>query len=147
MHAPECNGRLADNIALQGCAAYRRDLRTGRYAYVSPVVADVTGFSAEEIYAMRPAEWLGRIHPDDPVPLVRAGRHIAGRGPTILAYRFLTKEGQYRWILDRIDVIADSDGVPRYGVGFLRERERMARGGGLPLPARSRTRREQCPAF
>jgi PAS domain S-box-containing protein len=112
------------HVALQACAPYRRNLLTGRYEYVSPVVEECTGFSADEMYAMPSEAWLARIHPEDRHRVhEEIGRLAAGRG-TLIEYRFQHKDGQYRWMAQRVDVQPGLDGSSLHCVGFLRRLER-----------------------
>jgi PAS domain-containing protein len=122
----QMNGRQVDVSArtcagagLQDCAAYRWEWRTGHYEYVSPVIGQITGSSAEEIYAMSRMEWLGRISPEDCGRLLRQTRTNGGSGQ-IVAYRFRHKDGQYRWVADRSDLVPGPDGRPHHEVGVLR---------------------------
>ncbi len=46
-------------------AAYRRDLQTDSYDYMSPVIEQITGFSSMEMSAMSINEAIDHMHPDD----------------------------------------------------------------------------------
>ncbi|MGB7442974.1 MAG: PAS domain-containing protein [Coleofasciculaceae cyanobacterium] len=64
-------------------------------------------------------EWKKRINPDDAglvIGLVRA--HLAGTTPYYIAeYRLRTKDGNYKWILDRGQALWDEQGKPVRLVG------------------------------
>jgi len=101
--------------------AYRRNLQTDRYDYISPVVEKITGFSAQEISSMNESEALGCIHPDDR-PIVTSG--LAQACDTVsgtLEYRFKHKDGRYRWFSDRFMVNKDWNGKPLFSGGIVRD--------------------------
>jgi diguanylate cyclase (GGDEF)-like protein/PAS domain S-box-containing protein len=107
-------------------AAYRRDLRTDRYDYLSPVIEQVAGWSVEEMSSKNTPVLLARIHPDD---LVRVSTAIensiattrnAGRVFEIVQYRLRGSDGRYRWLEDHFTVLNDAQGRPLYRQGFVR---------------------------
>ena len=100
---------------------YRRNLQTDRYDYMSPVIEQITGFSAQEMSAMSSNEVLDRIHPEDR-PLVAAELAQAfDSGLGILEYRFKCKDGEYRWFADHFTVIKDQNGRPLFRGGIVRD--------------------------
>ncbi len=101
--------------------AYRRNLQTDRYDYMSPVVEQVLGFSAEEMNAMSMAKVNERIHPDDGHSIETALIQASQAGKGKLEYRFRRKDGEYVWIADHIRVVNDEDGAPLYRSGILRD--------------------------
>jgi PAS domain S-box-containing protein len=101
--------------------AYRRNLQADRYDYMSPVIAQILGFSVEEMSSMDIDEILRRIHPED-LPAVRAGLERAEEiGHSKMEYRFLCKDGSYRWLADYVSITKDEDGCPLYRTGSLRD--------------------------
>lgn len=104
-------------------AAYRRDLRTDDYDYMSPVIERLTGFTAEEFSRMPIAEVFSRIHPDDrehvTSDLERA--MSSPEGTSTVEYRFRGKNGAYIWLADHLKILRDSEGHPRYRVGIVRD--------------------------
>lgn len=101
--------------------AYRRNLQTERYEYISPVVSQVLGFTPEEMDAMSPQEVLERVHPDDRAQVERELAWSMQTGKARLNYRFLTRSGQYRWLADYITVQTDAEGRPLYRSGIMRD--------------------------
>jgi PAS domain S-box-containing protein len=108
-------------------AAYRRNLQTDRYDYMSPVFERITGWTVEEMNDAGISGVLARIHPDD-LPEVQteiertwaaceAGQPATGT----LEYRFRAKDGTYRWLGDHIAVLADSAGRALYRLGIVRD--------------------------
>ena len=104
-------------------AAYRRNLRTDDYDYMSPVIEQMTGFSAEEMARMSIAEVLTRIHPED-LPRVSSEIATSAEGQTttgVVEYRFRGKNGQYRWLADRFRILNDDGGKSLYRLGVVRD--------------------------
>lgn len=101
--------------------AYRRNIQLDCYDYMSPAVEQVLGFTREQMNTMSFADVVGRIHPEDR-PFIQAEMEkadVLGKGK--LVYRFLNKQGEYRWIADNITVTKDLDGVPEFRTGILRD--------------------------
>src|SRR5512140_248596 len=102
-------------------AAYRRELRTDTYDYVSPVMETVLGVRLEWLRTAPIDAVLARIHPDDRhavVTAVAAGRR-AGRAR--VEHRFLTDAGEYRWVADHFTVQTDELGRPLFRTGIVRD--------------------------
>jgi diguanylate cyclase (GGDEF)-like protein/PAS domain S-box-containing protein len=77
------------------------DLKQDRI-YFSSRWKSMLGFQNGEIGAA-PAEWLGRVHPDD-LPLVQLAlsAHLAGRTPDFESeHRIRHRNGGWRWVLTR----------------------------------------------
>lgn len=76
--------------------------------------AEMLGYTLDEI-ELTTQQWADFIHPDD---LVNAWKsindHLEGRTPLHkLTYRMKTKNGSYKWILDRARIVQrDPDGKP-----------------------------------
>ncbi|MCR4411451.1 MAG: PAS domain S-box protein [Thermoguttaceae bacterium] len=104
-------------------AAYRRDLQTDRYDYMSPVIERITGYTPAETEAMSVADALAHVHPDDLERTANVVERLRdGRAETaILEYRFRCKGGEYRWLADRFRVVCDAEGRPKYLLGIVRD--------------------------
>ncbi|MEJ2033827.1 MAG: PAS domain S-box protein, partial [Deltaproteobacteria bacterium] len=104
-------------------AAYRRNLRIDRYDYVSPVIEQMTGYKAKDFIQLKLEGVLARIHPDDvdrvrrEVERILAGEKAIGQAD----YRFKSKNGNYRWLSDRYQVLRDDAGRPLYRLGIIRD--------------------------
>lgn len=89
-----------------------------RPTYISPNVARVLGYSVQEIRE-RSSFWDLLIHPDD---LGRAAEAIhnasTGGGQVEAEYRFLRKDGSYRWCYCLIRIDKDSGGRLHSVVGY-----------------------------
>jgi PAS domain S-box-containing protein len=102
-------------------AAYRRNLQTDRYDYMSPVIERILGFTPEEMGAMSTDEVLDRTHPDDRVRVQEERARASAAGHGILEYRFRTKGGEYRWLADHFAVTRDAQGRSLFRSGVIRD--------------------------
>lgn len=102
-------------------AAYRRNLQTDRYDYMSPVIERILGFTPEEMGAMPTAEALDRTHPDDRATVQEELARASAAGQGILEYRFRTKGGEYRWLADHFTVTRDAQGRSLFRSGVVRD--------------------------
>lgn len=101
--------------------AYRLDLQTGGYDYLSPVIQTITGFSLQEMLGTNDQQRTARIHPDD-LPAREEALDLARRsGELNTEYRFMCKDGQYRWLSDRAVMLKDANGNLRYRSGAIRD--------------------------
>jgi chemotaxis family two-component system sensor kinase Cph1 len=108
-------------------AAYRRNLRTDKYDYISPVVERLTGLSDEEMKNVDIHSMMQRLHPED-LPKVQeqiektlSACSEAGRTTGTLEYRFRCNDGKYRWLADYFTVIPDNNGQPLHLLGVVRD--------------------------
>lgn len=108
-------------------AAYRRNLQTDRYDYMSPVIEHVLGWSVEAMNTMDTQTVLTLVHPDD-IPMIvqeiertNAECGATGRATGKLEYRIRDQHGVYRWVGDTITVLADATGRPLYRLGMIRD--------------------------
>jgi PAS domain S-box-containing protein len=108
-------------------AAYRRDLRTDRYDYLSPVFERVTGIPPARVRRMGIAEVLERVHPQDRSRLEVAMEEGTRVGKGVAEYRFRTEDGSYRWLADHFTVQRDADGRPAFRTGVVRDATRRKR--------------------
>jgi len=103
-------------------AAYKRNLQTNVYEYLSPVFSRISGYDADELLTWPMESILQLIHPDDRIrvwsPMM--GRQSCEAGAVHwLEYRFKHKEGRYVWLLDRFIVLFDVDGAPSMRIGSV----------------------------
>ncbi|NTV29601.1 MAG: PAS domain S-box protein [Candidatus Omnitrophica bacterium] len=81
--------------------------------YFSPEYLRQMGYQEGEV-AYEIEEWRVRVHPDDKD---RTMRHLSdfltkSRGSYEIEYRLLHKDGSYRWILSKAELITDDVGKP-----------------------------------
>ena len=104
-------------------AAYRRDIQTDVFDYMSPVIEQITGYLPEEFRAMGTKDILERIHPDhvEAVKQELASVLASERATCLLEYPFRAKGGDYRYLADYFRVIRDRQGIPVYRIGVMRD--------------------------
>ncbi|MCU0858145.1 MAG: PAS domain-containing protein, partial [Pontiellaceae bacterium] len=102
------------------------DLRTGTFDYLSPSCLSLTGYTADEMTAMGPQEFLKRLHPEDEskiqkliVQLSRNGKDCEWFGA--VDYRFLHHDGEYRSFNDHLHVVYGKDGKAAFLYGSIRD--------------------------
>ncbi|MGE5403482.1 MAG: PAS domain S-box protein, partial [Candidatus Saccharibacteria bacterium] len=109
-------------------AAYRRNLQTDTYDYMSPVIKQILGYTPDEMNEMSMDDVLKRIHPDDRQNITDQMEKANEVGYGLFEYRFRTSKGDYRWLADHVKIIKDIYGKPLYRGGILRDitdRKRM----------------------
>jgi PAS domain S-box-containing protein len=101
--------------------AYRRDLRSDTYDYLSPAVRQVLGIDPDAMRTMPLADLIERIHPDDRAAIREAMDTGNRRGRGTVEYRFRGDDGEYRWFADHFTVQTDDDGEPLFRTGTVRD--------------------------
>jgi PAS domain S-box-containing protein len=117
----ESEGRFRSVLENSLDAAYRRDLQTDSYDYMSPVIEQITGFSSMEMSAMSINEALDHMHPDDRSLFASELTWALDAGIGTFDYRFKCKDGNYRWLADYFKVIKDHNGSPLFISGVIRD--------------------------
>ena len=102
-------------------AAYRRNLQTDHYDYMSPAIGEILGFTPEEMAAMDHDEVMDRIHPEDRPVVEEILCASTLRERALLIYRFRAKNDRYRWLEDHFTATCDPDGRPLYRGGIVRD--------------------------
>ena len=95
--------------------------------YMSDSVVSMLGFKPEELIG-HPEFWDGRVHPDDLRRYPMEVPELWKKGRCTFEYRFLHKDGTYRWIREEAKVIRDAAGNPAEVMGYwtdVTERKRM----------------------
>jgi len=103
-------------------AAYKRNLQTDVYEYLSPVFTRISGYRPEESMGWSTESIIQYIHPDDQMHVRRLWIGILFDSNTTacrLEYRFRHKEGRYIWLLDRFTAFFDPMGVPLMRIGSV----------------------------
>jgi PAS domain S-box-containing protein len=100
--------------------AYRRDLRSDRFVYLSPAARRVLGASVEFLAEMPTDAFIDRIHPDDRELVRTALRDAAESGSAGLEYRFRDDAGSFRWLCDTFTVQVEF-GAPAFRTGVIRD--------------------------
>lgn len=146
----ESEGRFRHVLEHSVDAAYRRNLQTGGYDYISPAIKGLTGYTPEQIMAQPADKVFEFIHPADVFHVKRAHRQAVKTGKPVrrLEYRFKCRNGTYRWLAESFRLVRDKSGRPRYVVGTvfdisdrkrveeeLRQSQRLARSTVEAIPA------------
>jgi PAS domain S-box-containing protein len=85
--------------------------------YLSERVVSLLGFEPRQFLG-HPEFWESHVHPDDLRPTLAAIPRLFKDGMRALEYRFLHKDGTYRWIREEAKVIRDTDGKPIDVIGY-----------------------------
>jgi PAS domain S-box-containing protein len=122
--------------------------RESRFAYMSPQVEEILGFTPEETMA-DPLFFANTLHLDDVDRIMAESMRVQETGePFDEEFRQRTKDGRYRWIHDRAVLVLDDDGSPVFWHGVATDitARKEAEQGLRLLEERYRTLVEQIPA-
>ncbi len=85
--------------------------------YISDNVQAIVGYEPQEVLADSNF-WSGRIHAEDlPQFIVNFSALSEGKN-CIYEYRFLHKDGMYRWLRTELKLLVDSKGIPIEIIGY-----------------------------
>ncbi|MBZ9687057.1 PAS domain S-box protein [Clostridium estertheticum] len=115
----EAKERFSNVLEYSKDASYRRNVVTDKYDYMSPVIERLTGYTLEEMMIMNEDSVFEKIHQDDLQDVVQCIKESTkNSGSDAIEYRFLCKDGEYRWFLDRFTSVVGKLSQPsfRYGV-------------------------------
>jgi PAS domain S-box-containing protein len=92
--------------------------REGKTSYISPNVEEIYGYTSDEILAAGNELWISRIHPDDRKAVQMAFHCLFSDKKSFdIEYRIQRKDGEWIWLHDRANVVAEKDGRQQaYGV-------------------------------
>lgn len=92
---------------------------TGEYAstFVSENVVKQLGHSSQD-FTNQSDFWISHIHPDDRAYVLAGLARTFEHGRHIQEYRFLHKDGAYRWLRDEVRLLCDDVGAPIELIGF-----------------------------
>jgi PAS domain S-box-containing protein len=105
---------------------YRRDLKTGRYDYISRAFGALLNYTEEEIDDMAYYGVENMIHADDRdrhrLFIEQLLTHKPGTAVAdTIEYRMIDKNGASHWFSDRLAVVADTHGKAAFILGNNRE--------------------------
>lgn len=102
---------------------FMQDIHNRKYLYVSPAMAALTGFTANELRNMPEAERRERTHPDDRALIVDEIERLAAGDATeaVTEHRWRVKSGEYRCLSVSGKVVRDPAGKPSAIVGVCRD--------------------------
>lgn len=105
---------LASNPAVIFTAAPARDFCT---TYISDNVQAIVGYDPQEVLADSHF-WSSRIHPEDRPQFIVIFSTLSEGANCICEYRFLHKDGMYRWLRTELKLLVDSRGIPIEIIGY-----------------------------
>ena len=114
---------LRNIIEFSHSASYKRNLKNNKYDYISPVIEKITGYKPQEIINMSLSAINEKIHPDDLTNLTLAlKKAYKSSNPNIFVeYRFLCKDGNYRWFADRSILVKEDLQKPLFSYGAIED--------------------------
>lgn len=103
---------------------YKLNVETGNYEYISNAIFHILGYTPDEFYNMTADEIKSLLHPDD---IIKANNIVAKMFSNInekdneflVEYRIRHKNGTYKWLNDKYQVISNENGI--YIVGNIME--------------------------
>ncbi len=87
----------------------RKSSGDGGVTFVSDNVTAKLGYQPQELIE-NPRFWSEHIHPDDAKQLFAIATHLFQHKHHILEYRFLHKDGTYRWMRDEMKLVYNQEG-------------------------------------
>ncbi len=99
------------------------DFQTHQFLFISPALETLTGFSYEELKQLTPEKAEQRVHPEDRSQ-VRAYLKEVIEGKEVghpIEYRWMVKNGEYRWFSDSRKAITNDSGRAIALVGVSRD--------------------------
>jgi PAS domain S-box-containing protein len=111
--------RLRQVIEHVADVLFEQDL-DGRFTFLNPAWCEATGFTLEESLGRHFVEF---VHPDDATPTREAFEALLndGTAPAIQPMRYLTRDGQFRWMEARARRLTDANDMPAGSIGTLRD--------------------------
>lgn len=100
-------------------AIWIRELKTGRFLYVSPAYETIWGRSCNSLYA-NPKILIESVHPEDLVQVLVSLSHNEYQ-PINQVYRILRPDGNLRWIFSRTFLIRDENQKPYYHFSIVQD--------------------------
>jgi PAS domain S-box-containing protein len=118
--------RFRDVLEVSRDLIYKLNLETRTYDYVSPSAVQLVGFTPREVTAMGLDEVRKRFHPGDRKRFGSFSSDLPGstaedRTAPAIEYRWLCKDGEYRWFSDDRAFVRDEDGKVLAVVGTVRD--------------------------
>ena len=85
--------------------------------FMSENVVSMLGYEVEE-FMENPNFWASHVHPEDLHQVFAATAKLIEQGQHSQEYRFLHKDGTYRWMYDQVKLVQDDAGNPLEIVGY-----------------------------
>ncbi|MEN6586785.1 MAG: CHASE domain-containing protein [Sulfuricella sp.] len=94
---------------------YQIKLGSNSTLFRSQGVVDMLGYALEDW--QDPGFWLSHVHPDDREKALMAQNQLLENGTLQHEYRFRHQDGRWVWILDRVNLVRDQNGMALEQVG------------------------------
>jgi PAS domain S-box-containing protein len=115
----KARARLEFLVSSSPAAIYTCDVGGSWSArYMSKNIKDILGYDYRENLD-DPRFWVDRIHPDDRERVLSNLSILLDTGHHTHQYRFLHKDGTYRWVNDEVRIVRDERGNPTECIGYL----------------------------
>nr|WP_305910259.1 PAS domain S-box protein [Methylomarinum sp. Ch1-1]MDP4521869.1 PAS domain S-box protein [Methylomarinum sp. Ch1-1] len=115
-------------------------------SFISASIQDITGFS-ERDYMSDCSLWLERVHPDDVKSLKEGYRHLSSETGLDNQYRFRHKNGEYRWLNEKLIVQRDEQGEICQVIGSMMDVSDIVHTQQQVLKLSSAVEQSPCPIF
>lgn len=115
----EAEERFRNILEYSQDASYRRDLKSKKYDYISPVIERLTGYTSQEMSEMTIDMFLQKVYPEDVPQVIKYFKEecLANNAPQAVEYRFLCKDGNYHWFINRFTSVQNNlEPLYRYGI-------------------------------
>ena len=112
------NERLQHLLTSTPAVIYSAEPRNFTATFISDNVKAIFGYEAQELLADG-GLWNRLIHPEDRVKVeAELPESLLRQDSYVGEYRYLHKDGKYRWIYDQTRLIRDANGNPSESVGY-----------------------------
>lgn len=93
---------------------------SGDYAatFITENCKKYLGYTSED-FLSNPKFWIDHVHPQDRKRVFNDLKDITKKGYYTYEYRFLHKDGSYRYLFDEVNVVYDDKGNAEYIVGYV----------------------------
>ncbi|MEW5861226.1 MAG: PAS domain S-box protein [Cyanobacteriota bacterium] len=88
--------------------------------FISENIKALTGYEPKD-FQEDSRFWVNHLHPEDAPRVLEGLSHLLERGYDFQEYRFLHKDGTYRWMQDELKVVRDAAGNVLELVGFCQD--------------------------
>lgn len=119
------HNRFQDILMYSRDILYRRDLRSGKYQYVSEAFAQHLGYNTEDFQEISFEDIAALVHPEDQKFYKSNSEKLITNPPKnrqiSMEYRMRHKSGEYLWFRDQITILYNDRNEPETVIGANRE--------------------------
>jgi diguanylate cyclase (GGDEF)-like protein/PAS domain S-box-containing protein len=115
----QAEGRYRTLVEQLPLASYVEQLDAESAMYISPQIADLVGYTADE-WVADPNFFAGVLHPEDRDRVLAGFAEMHESGASFeCEYRLLARDGRVVWIHDSAVVVRDENARPLYAQGYM----------------------------